>query len=271
MQYETCRHVKEDGTYCGSPALQSRKYCHHHLTHLGRRLRRARALRDNVPYRLDIPALEDLAAVLVALSEITQALGSGQLDHRAAGKMLYAIQQTTSVIKFTAKLQAAQSQTTQQLSEKLLLTTVSYQGAASAAPPPAETTSGLSPCDSATAPAAPALSPARLQAYPAFEQDFGLEPGSDLDAEINSTLRTAEEEAELRHADAPPPPPPGVRLGSAQYHLYREEAYQALNIRINKMRHELRDYYAAKRVENEQLAKQAMGVTLPPKLLPTSA
>src|SRR5215472_5955329 len=106
MQYPTCRHVKEDGIYCGSPALQSHKYCHYHLKSRGRRLRRARALRDQVPYRLDLPALEDLAAVQVALSEIVQALGAGQLDHRAAGKMLYAIQQTTSVIKFRARLEA---------------------------------------------------------------------------------------------------------------------------------------------------------------------
>src|SRR5215469_8021204 len=106
MQYQTCSHIKEDGTYCGSPALQSHKYCHHHLKARGRRLRRARALRDNLPYRLDLPALDDLAAVQVALSEIVQALGSGQLDHRAAGKMLYAIQQTTSVIKVRAKLEA---------------------------------------------------------------------------------------------------------------------------------------------------------------------
>jgi hypothetical protein len=28
-QYETCRHVKEDGAYCGSPALRERKYCYY--------------------------------------------------------------------------------------------------------------------------------------------------------------------------------------------------------------------------------------------------
>src|SRR5215467_5551801 len=126
MQYETCRHVKEDGTHCGSPALQNRKYCHHHLKSRGRRLRRARALRDQVPFRLDLPALEDLAAVQVALSEIVQALGSGQLDRRAAGKMLYAIQQTTSVIKFRARLEA-QLATAQPPAEKLASTSVSYQ------------------------------------------------------------------------------------------------------------------------------------------------
>ena len=300
MQYQTCSHIKEDGTYCGSPALQSHKYCRHHPKARGRRLRRARALRDNVPYRLDLPALEDLAAVQVALSEIVQALGTGQLDHRAAGKMLYAIQQTTSVIKFRAKLEAqlAMAQPpAQEPAQKPSLTSVSYQGAASAAPQAAENTSGFSPCDSLGGPdflggphlpasgkcGADANSRAgqsstdlsRVQAYPGFEQEFGVEPGADVDAETAQSLREAEEEAKLLHADAPPPPPPGVRPGSAQYRVYREEVYQSLNIRINRMKHELRDYHEHKRKESEKLVeafkKEAMSATPVPKALSNSA
>jgi hypothetical protein len=252
MQYQTCSHIKEDGTYCGSPALQSHKYCHHHLKARGRRLRRARALRDNLPYRLDLPALDDLAAVQVALSEIVQALGSGQLDHRAAGKMLYAIQQTTSVIKFRAKLEA-------QLETAKLMGGPQLPSVGNCGDQPNAQTRDL----------------ARVQAYPGFEQEFGLEPGTDLDAEINSTLQKAEEEAQILHAEAPPPPPPGVRPGSAQYRVYREEVYQSLNIRINRMKHELRDYHEQKRKESEKLAeefkKEAMSATPPPKPVSKSA
>src|SRR6516162_8280105 len=258
MQYQTCSHIKEDGTYCGSPALQSHKYCHHHLKARGRRLRRARALRDNLPYRLDLPALDDLAAVQVALSEIVQALGSGQLDHRAAGKMLYAIQQTTSVIKFRAKLEA-QLATAQPPAEKLSLGGP-HLPASGKCGAEANSRAGQSSTDLV-----------RVQAYPGFEQEFGLEPGADLDAETNQTLREAEEEAKLLHAEAPPPPPPGVRPGSAQYRVYREEVYQSLNIRINRMKHDLRDYYEQKRKENEKLAKEAMGVTLPPEPISNTA
>ncbi len=70
MQYETCRHIKEDGSYCGSPALRDRKHCYYHLMQRGRRLRRARALRDNVPYRLEIQSLDNPYAVRNALTEI---------------------------------------------------------------------------------------------------------------------------------------------------------------------------------------------------------
>src|ERR1035441_7984024 len=79
-QYETCRHVKEDGAYCGSPALREPKYCYYHLMQRGRRLRRARALRDNVPYRLEIHCLDNLYAVRDALSDIAQALAAGPLE-----------------------------------------------------------------------------------------------------------------------------------------------------------------------------------------------
>jgi hypothetical protein len=282
MQYETCRHVKEDGIYCGSPALQDRKYCHHHLIARGRRLRRARALREQVPYRMELPALEDLTAVQVALSEIVQALGSGQLDHRAAGKMLYAIQQTTSVIKVRVKFEAAQSRAAQQTAEKPSSTSASYQSAASAAPQAVENTTGFSPCDSATlgGPQLPSVgncgdqsNAARVQAYPGIEQEFSIKAGEDIDAEIHWTLSKADEEAELRHAEAPPPPPPGIRFGSVQHRLYREENYQGLNMQINRMKLELRDYNAQQRKENEKkieaLKKEMLSATAQP--LATSA
>lgn len=234
MQYETCRHIKEDGTCCGSPALQNGKYCHYHFKARARRLRRARSLRDNIPYRLDLPPLEDLAAVQVALSEIVHALGAGQLDPRAAGKMLYAIQQATSVIKFRAKLEAAQTETAKAAQEQ-----------------------------------------ARVQAYPGCEQEFGIDPATDIDAETAWTLRKAEEEAERRHIEEPPTPPPGMRMGSAQYRIYREEVYQALNLRINAMKLDLREYYEQKQKESEKLMqqakKEAMSATLPPKPVASSA
>jgi hypothetical protein len=37
------------------------------------------------------------------------------------------------------------------------------------------------------------------------------------------------------------------------------------------MKHDLRDYYEQKRKENEKLAKEAMGVTLPPEPISNTA
>ena len=107
-QYPTCRHEKPDGTYCGSPALRDRKYCYYHLMERGRRLRHARALRDNLPYRLEIQSLDNLYSVRAALTDIAQALAAGQLDPRTAGKLLYAIQQVTATNRRIEQVEAAQ-------------------------------------------------------------------------------------------------------------------------------------------------------------------
>ena len=229
MQYPTCRHIKLDGTYCGSPSLRDRKYCYHHLMQRGRRLRRARALRDNVPYRIELPVLTDLDAVQFALSEITQAVGSGQLDQRAAGKMLYAIQQATSIIKFRAKLAAAQPETVQD--------------------------------DERAIPGRPS----RIEEYPEFEKHLGLAPGADIDAEITAVLQKAAEEEEYRKAYAMPEPPPGVRPGSAAYRVYRDEVFQGMRLELDRYRHELRDYHAQKRQQLEETMKKEgmMSVTTP--------
>jgi len=155
MQYETCCHVKEDGTYCGCPALRDRKYCYFHLMHRARRLRRALAQSRNEPCQLILPPLENLGSVRVALSEIVQALAAGQLDHRTAGLMLYAIQQATTV-----SLRLAQMEDLEHANED-----------------------GVTDDHS------------RVQEYPEFEQKFGIPPGIDLDAETDRAMREAEEQA----------------------------------------------------------------------------
>jgi hypothetical protein len=89
-----CQHIKMNGTQCGSPALSSRRRCFFH-----ERIRRERAknARDTTaPRRFDIPLLEDANSVQVTLMKVMQMLGSGRMDHRTAGLMLYALQ-TASV------------------------------------------------------------------------------------------------------------------------------------------------------------------------------
>ncbi len=219
MQYETCRHLHPDGAYCGSPALRERKYCYYHLMQRGRRLRRARALRDNLPYRLELPPLSDLDSVQFALSEITQAVGSGQLDQRAAGKMLYAIQQATSIIKFRAKLEAAQLEKSKD--ESVPQVRAPHLGA------------NLGSDDNS-----------RIQEFPDFEKHFGLASGADIDAETDAVLQKAAEEARFHQVETMPEPPPGVRPGSPAYRVYREDAYQMMRLELDRYRHELRDYHA---------------------------
>jgi hypothetical protein len=223
MPFQTCRHIKEDGAYCGSPSLHDQKYCYYHLLERGRRLRRARALRDNRPYRFQTESLDNLYAVRNALTEVYQAVGAGQLEPIAAGKMLYALQQVTSINRRIEQQEAAAAANEQGHADDTL----------------------------------------RVQEYPGFEKKLGLPPGADLDAEIDAVLCQAAENAVLRQPPAMPPPPAGVRPGSAAYHVYREESYQALQAQLRDARFQLRDYHQQKRQQFEEMMKKEVASAVP--------
>jgi hypothetical protein len=92
-----------NGTQCGSPALRWRRHCFFH-----ERIRRERAkiAADTSAGRgFDLPLLEDANSVQVALMKTIQMLGSGRMDHRTAGLILYALQ-TASVNLRNAQFEA---------------------------------------------------------------------------------------------------------------------------------------------------------------------
>jgi hypothetical protein len=92
-----CQHVKVNGTQCGSPALRSRRRCYFHD-----RIRRERTkIAQDVAAkrRFDLPLLEDANSVQVALMKVIQMLGAGQLDHKTAGLMLYALQTASANLR----------------------------------------------------------------------------------------------------------------------------------------------------------------------------
>jgi hypothetical protein len=201
----------------------------------GRRLRRARALRDNQPCRLEINSLDNLYAVRAALTDIVQALAAGQLESHIAGKMLYAIQQVTSANRRIDRLKAARLETMKAASE------------------PAHDDDS------------------RVQECPEFESRFGIPPGTDLEAETDAVLRKADEEAELRQTESLPLPPPGVRPGSPADRLFREEAYQALRLQLRQTQHQLRDYNEQKRQQFEKMKKEMMSANPAPDRRANSA
>jgi hypothetical protein len=98
-----CQHVKMNGTQCGSPALRRRRQCFFH-----ERIRRERAkiAADTSAQRgFDLPLLEDANSVQVALMKVIQMVGSGRMDHKTAGLILYALQ-TASVNLRNAEFEA---------------------------------------------------------------------------------------------------------------------------------------------------------------------
>jgi hypothetical protein len=101
-----CQHIKMNGTQCGSPALRWRRLC---FFHDRIKRERARIAKDmTAPHRFDLPLLEDANSVQVALMKVMQMLGSGRMDHRTAGLMLYALQ-TASVNLRNAEFEASEA------------------------------------------------------------------------------------------------------------------------------------------------------------------
>ena len=101
-----CQHVKVNGTQCGSPALRRRRLCYFH-----ERIRReqARIAADgSAQRRFELPLLEDANSVQVALMKVIQMLGSGDMDHKTAGLILYALQ-TASVNLRNAEFEVAEA------------------------------------------------------------------------------------------------------------------------------------------------------------------
>ncbi|HUO17742.1 MAG TPA: hypothetical protein VMX38_22360 [Verrucomicrobiae bacterium] len=94
-----CQHVKTNGTQCGSPALRSRRYCYFHDKIRGERARIAANRSIFRPF--DLPLLEDANAIQMALMKVIQMLGSGELDHKTAGLMLYALQTASVNLRHT--------------------------------------------------------------------------------------------------------------------------------------------------------------------------
>jgi hypothetical protein len=93
-----CQHAKADGVFCGRPALRERLYCYQHLRLRGQQMRMARARAQRLSCPLMLPALDDLDAVKVALTQVSYALALGQLEHRRAGLLIYALQQASSLM-----------------------------------------------------------------------------------------------------------------------------------------------------------------------------
>jgi hypothetical protein len=103
MSVPTCDHLKEDGVFCNSPALNGRHYCYFHLNLRGRRLKSARARRRGDNPALNLPFPEDMHAVQVSLAEILWAIAERRIDHKAAGLMLYTLQQASTNLNQTPR------------------------------------------------------------------------------------------------------------------------------------------------------------------------
>jgi hypothetical protein len=99
MAIKLCHHIKEDGVFCKSAALNGRDYCFFHLTFRGRRMRAAQHRARSTTWRLELPPLEDLNAVQVAIMQVLDAITGDRIERHDAGLVLYGLQQAASNLR----------------------------------------------------------------------------------------------------------------------------------------------------------------------------
>jgi hypothetical protein len=86
--YLVCRHIMPNGNKCDSPALRGKQFCYFHT----RVHSRAPQKGQTADQPLEFPVLEDRCAIQLALAQVLNRLGSGKLDPRSAGLLLYGLQ-----------------------------------------------------------------------------------------------------------------------------------------------------------------------------------
>ena len=96
-----CHHIKINGTQCGSPALRHNRFCYFHKRFQDERIKLSadRARRGVATFEL--PVLEDANSIQIALMQVMRMLVSGQLDHKTASLLLYALQTASTNLRMT--------------------------------------------------------------------------------------------------------------------------------------------------------------------------
>ena len=105
-----CRHLKVNGTQCGSPALKDHRFCFFHQQWHERKLVINSHNSRRVPHptrcslggrTISLPVLEDANAIQLSVMQIMQLLLEGQIDQKTAGLLFYGLQIASSNLKHT--------------------------------------------------------------------------------------------------------------------------------------------------------------------------
>jgi hypothetical protein len=102
-----CQHLKINGTQCGSPALRNERYCYFHressqtLISVDDKPRPRQRVRPR-PVHVQLPLLEDANSIQVALMQVMRLVLAGEIEHRTAGLLLYALQTASANLALTS-------------------------------------------------------------------------------------------------------------------------------------------------------------------------
>ncbi len=96
-----CQHLKTSGTQCGSPALRRNRFCYFHKRYQEERIRLNADRRRRGTATFFLPVLEDANSIQMSLMQIMRLLLTGQIEHKTASLLLYALQTASTNLRLT--------------------------------------------------------------------------------------------------------------------------------------------------------------------------
>src|ERR1700687_1805258 len=110
VEIRRCRHVKTNGTQCGSPALKGKELCFYHEQN---RPQAVELYLDGERYsdgRIVLPVFEDAHSIQTVIRQVVQLMLTRRIERKDAGLLLYALQIASGNLK---TMQAEKARPTQ--------------------------------------------------------------------------------------------------------------------------------------------------------------
>ena len=99
IEMRRCRHVKTNGTQCGSPALKAGELCYYHEHN---RPQPVELYLDGERYcdsQIVLPVFEDAHSIQTVIRQVVQLMLTRRIERKDAGLLLYALQIASSNLK----------------------------------------------------------------------------------------------------------------------------------------------------------------------------
>jgi hypothetical protein len=110
IEIRRCRHIRTNGTQCGSPALKDKEKCFYHEQN---RPREVELYMDGERYcdgSIIMPVFEDAHAIQMVIRQVVQLMLTRRIERKDAGLLLYALQIASGNLK---AMQAERAKPTQ--------------------------------------------------------------------------------------------------------------------------------------------------------------
>lgn len=92
IEIRRCRHVRTNGTQCGSPALKAKEFCYFHEQNQPQPVELYIDGQRYADGQIVLPVFEDAHSIQTVIRQVVQLMLSRRIDRKDAGVLLYALQ-----------------------------------------------------------------------------------------------------------------------------------------------------------------------------------